>query len=624
MAKKGVTFGNRGIFASNVIRRLTGGSGKIEGKNAAMTSGALSCTENFRYDPPGTGVKSTQQIPLDWSDFAQHTFFNSAEAKVNVAFDEIINYFPFDGTKQELVKFLDELTGFEKHVYDIFPNHVGFLHFSGTQPNEKDWNDPGADEGAYITVKDFAGNLFPDLSKDRSGKSIIDPGKGSITFEFDLYVPKQPLATHPQVILQKIYGDSQGITLGITGSLPEGSTSTSKSEDNAGIVMLVTSGSTFLSASLTMPRNKWGHICATYNRRPGKNRLELYLDSALEGISEINEMEAIDFKTSPMLIGSGTVHLTGSAEGSYASSLFVPMQTLSGAIDELRVFHTIRTPAQQKASAKKNIYPGSNNLKLYFKYNEATGSYTNSDVVLDSSGNSLHSRISNFTSASREPKGLANPVTLENILENPVLFPDNEAVTNLNVGMLEDALEFDANNPNLITKLIPAHYLLDASRAEGMTGEMGDTGDAYSYFDGEAIPGGGSIPSPQIVASLFYTWAKYFDEMKIFIDHLSNVLHVDYDTNDTVAAQFLPFLADYYGFSLPNQFNNASLSQIIDGDDLTIDASTSTHGLQYIQNQLWRRILINLNEIIRSKGTIHSIKALMRSIGLNPEQQFQV
>jgi hypothetical protein len=303
--------------------------------------------------------------------------------------------------------------------------------------------------------------------------------------------------------------------------------------------------------------------------------------------------------------------------------MFVPIQTLSGAMDELRIFHTIRTPDQQKASAKKNIFAGSNNLKLYFKYNEATGSYTSNDVVLDSSGNSLHSRISNFTTNARLPQGLSNPLTLENVAENPILFPDNSAITNLNVGMLEDALEFDANNPNLITKLIPAHYLLEASQAQGMTGEMGDTGDPYDFIATEAIPGGGSIPSPQIVASLLYTWAKYFDEMKIFIDQLSNVLHVDYENDDTVAAQFLPFLADYYGFSLPNSFANASIEQIIDGENLQSSASVSSSGLQYVQNQLWRRILINLNEIIRSKGTIHSIKALMRSIGLNPNNNFR-
>jgi hypothetical protein len=42
-------------------------------------------------DPIGTGLKNTQQLLVDWSDYTRHVFFNSAEAKVNLAFDQIVN-----------------------------------------------------------------------------------------------------------------------------------------------------------------------------------------------------------------------------------------------------------------------------------------------------------------------------------------------------------------------------------------------------------------------------------------------------------------------------------------------------------------------------------------------------
>ena len=48
-------------------------------------------TASFRYDPVGSGIKSTQQFNVDWSDFAQHTFYNSAQVKTNEAFKTIIN-----------------------------------------------------------------------------------------------------------------------------------------------------------------------------------------------------------------------------------------------------------------------------------------------------------------------------------------------------------------------------------------------------------------------------------------------------------------------------------------------------------------------------------------------------
>ena len=609
MARDDITFGKKGIFASNIIRRLTVKDSPVVRRSANDATGSMSMitANSFQYDAPGTGLKSTQQVNLDFSKFENHTFFNSAEAKINVAFDEIINYFPFDGTQLELNEFLNTLTGFEKYLYDIFPKHIGFLHFSGGGV------DLPVDDANYITVKDFTGHLFPDLSKDRAGKSVLDPGVSSISFEFDLYVPVRTGArTHNQVILQKKGAENQGITVALSGTAP--------SADSIEVLMMVSSGSAFLSASMSGTlKNRWNHICATYNRAPGKNVLELYNDGVLQSISNSYSMDEINFKTSPLTIGTGSLQTTGSLD----SAQFVPLQLLSGAIDELRVFHDVRSVDQQKASMDRNIFPGSNELKLYFKFNEATGSYDNNNVVLDSSGNSLHSRITNFLAEYRDRKSLSIPVALEKPSMNPVLFPDDAAVVDLNVGMLAAATQYDANNPNMITKLIPVHYLLEASEKEGMQGAAGSMGDAYSSYNNEAVPGGGKVPSPQIVASLLFTWAKYFDEMKIFLDQFSNLLHVDYDSENTVASQFLPFLADYYGFELPSQFSYASLEQFIEGDNLLVDSSNSANSLQYIQDQLWRRILINLNEIIRSKGTVHAIKSLMRSVGLNPDNNFR-
>ena len=204
---------------------------------------------------------------------------------------------------------------------------------------------------------------------------------------------------------------------------------------------------------------------------------------------------------------------------------------------------------------------------------------------------------------------------LEKVYNNPVLFPDEPSVVDLNTRLLLSASFYDANNPNLISKLVPKHYLLEQAEFEGFQNEDGNIADGYT---GDT-PGGGKLGSPQIVAALLFTWAKYFDEMKLYLDQFSNLLHVDYDDEGTVADQFLPFLGEYHGFSLPNMFSNASLDQLVEGSDLGVDASNSTMGLQTVQNQIWRRILVNLNEIVQSKGTVHSIKALMRSAGISPD-----
>jgi hypothetical protein len=43
-----------------------------------------------------------------------------------------------------------------------------------------------------------------------------------------------------------------------------------------------------------------------------------------------------------------------------------------------------------------------------------------------------------------------------------------------------------------------------------------------------------------------------------------------------------------------------------------------------VQNQIWRRILINLRDITQSKGTLNSIKSFVRAAGINPDTTFRI
>jgi len=127
-----------GLFTASRIQSMTDNRASIVGVTASSVTGSLqhNVTGSYRYDDPGNPLKSTQQLNIDWKQFENHTFFNSAEAKVNMAFERIINGYPFDGTVEELFKFEDSLTGFEKWVLDSLPHYTGFLNFNGSQSIE--------------------------------------------------------------------------------------------------------------------------------------------------------------------------------------------------------------------------------------------------------------------------------------------------------------------------------------------------------------------------------------------------------------------------------------------------------------------------------------------------------
>lgn len=590
-----IDFNRPKLFGPSFTRRIVENDGYVKSLTGeSFTNTNIQSSESFRYDPPGVGLRSTQQIPLDWSKFENHTFFNSAEANVNVAFDRIINEFPFDGTRKELESYLDGLTGFEKWVLDSFPKNKGYLKFDNTLGG-----------GSYITVKDFAGSDHLTLAKNDSGEKILDPSVKSFTIEMQLLV--DPSSNAGQVVCQNIISGSSGEQYGYTiGLNPTVSTT------EVDIEMDVSSGSLAVSSSLIIPKGEFVHLAFTMNRTPGVNRVEIFKDGILESTSsKLAELGDFGFVGEPFLIGSGSNHLSLSFS-----------ETFNGAIDEFRVFHSTRTENQMKRYAKKNIFPD-NDTKLYFKFNEPTGSLGDlSSLVLDSSGNSLHSFITNFdTSLRLTGSSTTNPMTHENLSLNPVLFPAFVDVANLNTELLSSASAYDEKNPNLITRLVPNHYFLEGQSFEGLQNEEGTIGESYG---GSGAPGSGELGTAQLLSAFLFVWAKYFDEIKIYLDQLSNVLNVDYEEDGTVADQFLPLVFKHYGFDAPNLFSNATIEQFIEGENIDVDYGTSSNSLQQIQNKIWRRILVNLGDIVRSKGTLHSIKSLIRSIGINPDNTIRI
>jgi len=611
MARDSSYFGRgKALFSPSVLRELTSNRSTVANQTAALHSGSIqSKTGSFRYDPPHAGVKSTQQLPVDWSKFENHTFFNSAEAKVNTAFDQIINSFPFDGTRPDVLTFYDSLTGFEKYVYDSFPKHRGFLHFSGTQAGEDPENLFDAELGTHIKVTDSAGSYYPTLARNRSGDPAIDPGTKSISFDFHFRVPDLGVDTGNQVIAQKLTG-SDGFSLVLSSS-----TSTDVSSS---IIFLASSGSRYVSASMLLEKGKFHHVCATLNRTPNIHRMQLYRDFALIVTSSRVELGDFGVTTSPLLIGSGTNHEAGLWDHDNTTLEF--QQTLSGTLDEFRVFHEPRSVGMLKKEGNKTIYPRKD-LRLYFKFNEPTGSYTSNDLVLDSSGNALHSTIVNYNTDLRILRGLSIPIVRESDEDCPVLFPTCPDLVTLNQRLLSSASVYDANNPNMITKLIPKHYLLEASHFEGFEKETAEWANDYS--SSKDMPGGGKLGSPQIISAFLFVWAKFFDEIKMHLDQFGRLAFADKVPEGSIADQFLMSLGRAHGFVLPDMASDASLPQFSDGVDLTVDSIISDRPLKYVQNQIWRRILSDMGEIVRSKGTIHSIKTLMRDMGINPDKSFR-
>src|SRR5690606_5425535 len=97
----------------------------------------------------------------------------------------------------------------------------------------------------------------------------------------------------------------------------------------------------------------------------------------------------------------------------------------------------------------------------------------------------------------------------------PVLFTSSQSLIDLNTELLESASVYDSENPNLITKLIPEHYFLEGQALEGFDTLKGNAGDQYTS---DGMPGQGKKGSVQLLLSFLYVYARFFDEIKLYID----------------------------------------------------------------------------------------------------------
>jgi hypothetical protein len=557
-------------------------------------SSTSSVTGSFRFDSPGAPIKSTQQLNVDFSKFQNHTFFGSAQAKVQKSFDKIINGYPFDGSKSEVDEFRDSLTGFEKYVLDEFPKSIGYLHFSGSYGSQ-------ITDGTYITVKDFNGSFSPTLSKNPTGKSVLDFATGPFTAEFFINVPSGTVNEN-SIILQKVNGN-EGLTICLSGSHDM-----SSPLGQSTILTILSSGSQSLTSSMTIPKGSFQHCAIVFDKKDNPGRLNLYRNGKISSQSSFCNFGQINFVTSPITIGSGTSVSTNSYS-------FTPVSTLSGSIDELRFWHKSKNQSEVYSEMNKNVF-ADENLKLYYTFNEPSGTFSRdgSNLVLDHSGNGLHARISNFSSVLRSYIDGNPPLTSEDSQFSPVLFPSYQDVSDFSQLLISSASDYDYNNPNLVTKLIPSHYFQEAQFDEGFESEDGNIGNTIGVTTDQ--PGGGKIGQAQIISSLLYTMSETFDEIKMLIDEFRRLLKVDYVTNETVSDQLLPWLSSYYGIKLPDLFSSANLSQFKDGQNVTLGGKGTTN-LQTIQNALWRRVFADLPKTMSTRGTRESLNSALRNFGIS-------
>jgi len=565
----------------------------IDKNNTQLSDTNIFSTSSFRYGDKKVLV-STQQVRIDYTKFENHTFFHSAVAKINEAMDKIVNFYPIDATKREFEKFEDDLTGYEKYVLDKFPKNIGYLNFSGTKKGEV------GGKGTYISVLDGEGTAYPELASKKSARAVLDPKKKPFSISFHCKIPK--ITNENQVIIQKFGSLANNFTLLL---------SESSSTDKAKLAFGITSGSQYAFVTGSITKGAFTNVTVTYDP-DGDGKTKMCIGDNFTSSSMVTFFDTLNYNAANLTIGTGQ-------NARLNNVIYNADETFSGSIDDIRFVHKPMTIQDVKDQRYETMY-ATDDLKLYFKFNEPKGTYRAKALVLDSSKSGLHSKIINYLDVHTRVTGSEKPVKNELIERSPVLFPDFPDVSTLNTTLYSSASMYDRVNPNLITKLVPPHYFAEANADDGFSKALGDLDKKFTDVT-DKFPNKGvtEIPSATLLVQFLLSYAKIFDELKILIDAVTAVTHTKYDDFDTTPDVFLHEQAKRLNIDLPPLFSTSNFAQLLNGVNLTEDYQNAVLSLNQIKNLIWRRILSDAVNMKTSKGTLDSIKSVFRSAGIEPD-----
>jgi hypothetical protein len=550
-----------------------------------------------------TGFFTTQQLNnIDFSKFENHVFLDSAVEKTNYSFKKIINDFPYDRDEFEFQKYKKELEGYTNYILEKrFPKNLGYLYFDGQNK---------------IEIKDKSGSVFNN-SRNKKEKTIglMAPDLKSMTFDF--WVNPESAANN-QVIFQKLNESIEGYSCYTTNS--------SNSEKITFNILYVTDNG-YIYTNFDIDLNSWSHLNINITRLREKRFYTVYVNgnkikTTTSGkISYKKNTSNLSVKS--LIIGHGLVHVNDFTQNQN-EKLLNPIGFV-GKLDNFRILN--------KKQSKKDILHYKDNdifsnpsLILSLTFNEPSGVYINNNIVLDNSGNKLDGIIKKINDVSLSNQNIFDleyrkkklqsdtHIKYENNVQYPVLFPSFSETINLQKDLIDKASRYDKFNPNIFWKMFPKNIFTMSSSFENKEEVFVNNSYYVRDNDRNII----TVPENSNLINIIIVWSRFFDQLKMYIDSFTEILNLDYESiNKTeVVSMFLPVIVKKMGFEFKDLLP-ASLKPKLDNKNLTHEEVYSETSLKNIQNELWKRFIINSNDYISAKGTKKSIKSAFNSMGVD-------
>ena len=409
---------------------------------------------------------------------------------------------------------------------------------------------------SYVRYDDFG------VQNGTARTSFLSPGTGSLTVQGWIDVPVLTGSNDAQVIFQKqINTSTDGYTVFVSGTL---------------LWMQVISGSTIgaISGSIAGP----SFFACTIDRSAVTASLALYVGTS--------GTYPVKIASSPMVLGARFDLASGSffiGSGSIASRSVIPF---TGSLDSMSVWSVPRSVTDMSGTYNRKVFAQSG-LIASWQFNDATTLTPSSfgSIVHDRSGHRLDGRIQRFFA------NVLGSGSLSNDIADPILSLDDPTVISYVVAAQVSGALYDRNNQSLIFNLFP---------------------ETFTPINNPT--------SAEIFRNFALILARQYDRIKLYINQLVNLRRVSYDDYDQAPDELLDEVGRFFGWELQGNFANADALKYFIGRNIQPGPLGNVglgDKLSDIKASFWRRMLLNLMYVYKTKGTGESVNALLRAHGVD-------
>lgn len=528
-------------------------------------------------------------LDVDFSNPSNFARFGLARKYYENITNRIVDYYPYDGSKYEQLKFENELNPLEKYVFNYeYPRSTGFVEFGRTWGDTSTLNNGFGSSSSPEYIKfnnQTKNNVYDPANLRRENTRFIFTTGSTVEFWMKKNAfPNKTTETSKECVFYSTTADlDKRITIFVSG----GSLNTSSiyTDYYSG-----TSTSQFSFAFdtglTTIADSNWHHYAFIYSTSSSGYSVDFYLDGNYKS-TKTQTATTLD-------ITGSSIGYIGALGGKYNSSTnLLGYGKLSGSIDEFRFWNIKRSVKQIGLNYFKNVGGGSNtddsnvNLGVYYKFNEGiTGTSSVDSNILDYSGRLNNGSFTGYSSTSRNTGSAISLGSSNTELGSPIVYINNPDVQNFLQTKLNLADSHDYQNTSNLISLLPSWIIDDDQSGEGTLSNFLQV--IGSYYD-----------------TLFLQIQKFKD--------VKNKTYLEYSGSES---SFNDLLLSSNGFDVPAAFMNIDELLSVSSQDTKKEYSLVINDLK---NIVYKNIYNNLEIIYKSKGTEKSFKNLIKCFGVDDD-----